>query len=35
VTIIAAVAFLGERLKPVQWAGLGGILVGMIAIGLP
>jgi drug/metabolite transporter (DMT)-like permease len=35
VTIIAAVAFLGERLKPVQWAGLGGILIGMIAIGLP
>ena len=35
VTIIAAVAFLGERLKPIQWAGLGGILVGMIAIGLP
>jgi drug/metabolite transporter (DMT)-like permease len=35
VTIIAAVAFLGERLKPVQWAGLVGILVGMIAIGLP
>ena len=24
VTIIAAVAFLGERLKPIQWAGLGG-----------
>ena len=35
VTIIAAVAFLGERLKPIQWVGLGGILVGMIAIGLP
>jgi DME family drug/metabolite transporter len=35
VTIIAAVAFLGERLKPIQWAGLGGILVGMVAIGLP
>jgi DME family drug/metabolite transporter len=35
VTIIAAVAFLGERLKPIQWAGLGGILVGMISIGLP
>ena len=35
VTMIAAVAFLGERLKPIQWAGLGGILVGMIAIGLP
>jgi drug/metabolite transporter (DMT)-like permease len=35
VTIVAAVAFLGERLKPIQWVGLGGILVGMVAIGLP
>ncbi len=35
VTIIVAVAFLGERLKPVQWLGLGGVLVGMIAIGIP
>lgn len=35
VTIIVAVAFLGERLKPVQWIGLAGVLVGMIAIGLP
>lgn len=35
VTIIVAVAFLGERLKPVQWVGLGGVLVGMVAIGLP
>jgi uncharacterized membrane protein len=35
VTIIVAVAFLGERLKPVQWLGLGGVLFGMIAIGLP
>jgi drug/metabolite transporter (DMT)-like permease len=35
VTIVVAVAFLGERLKPVQWFGLGGVLVGMIAIGLP
>ena len=35
VTIVVAVAFLGERLKPVQWLGLGGVLVGMIAIGLP
>ena len=26
VTIIVAVAFLGERLKPVQWVGLAGIL---------
>jgi drug/metabolite transporter (DMT)-like permease len=35
VTIVVAVAFLGERLKPIQWLGLGGVLVGMIAIGLP
>ena len=35
VTIIFAVAFLGERLKPVQWLGLAGVLAGMIAIGLP
>lgn len=35
VTIVVAVAFLGERLKPVQWLGLAGVLVGMIAIGLP
>ncbi len=35
VTIIVAVAFLGERLKPIQWVGLAGVLVGMIAIGVP
>jgi drug/metabolite transporter (DMT)-like permease len=35
VTIVAAVAFLGERLRPIQWLGLAGILVGMIAIALP
>ncbi len=35
VTIVFAVAFLGERLKPIQWAGLAGVLAGMIAIGLP
>lgn len=35
VTIIVAVAFLGERLKAVQWIGLAGVLVGMLAIGLP
>ena len=35
VTIIAAVAFLGERLRPIQWIGLTGVLAGMIAIGLP
>lgn len=35
VTIVVAVAMLGERLRPIQWVGLTGILVGMIAIGLP
>lgn len=35
ITIIVAVVFMGERLKPIQWVGLGGVLVGMIAIGLP
>lgn len=35
VTIVVAVAFLGERLKPVQWIGLAGVFAGMIAIGLP
>jgi drug/metabolite transporter (DMT)-like permease len=35
VTIVVAVAFLGERLKPIQWLGLAGVLVGMIGIGLP
>lgn len=35
VTILVAVAFLGERLKPVQWVGLGGVAIGMVAIGLP
>ena len=35
VTILVAVAFLGERLKPIQWVGLAGILVGMVAIAIP
>ena len=35
ITIIVAVAFLGERLRPVQWLGLGGVAVGMVAIALP
>jgi drug/metabolite transporter (DMT)-like permease len=35
VTILVAVALLGERLKPIQWFGLSGVLVGMIAIALP
>ncbi len=35
VTIIAAVAFMGERLRRIQWVGLAFVLAGMIAIGLP
>jgi drug/metabolite transporter (DMT)-like permease len=35
VTIVVAVAFLGERLRPIQWLGLAGVLAGMVAIGLP
>ena len=35
VTIMVAVAFLGERLRPVQWVGLLGILTGMICIAIP
>ena len=35
VTIIVAVALLGERLRPVQWFGLAGILIGMVAIAIP
>ena len=35
VTILAAVAFLGERMKPIQWFGVAGVAIGMIAIALP
>ena len=35
VTIMVAVAFLGERLRPIQWIGLAGILTGMVCIALP
>jgi drug/metabolite transporter (DMT)-like permease len=35
VTIIIAVAFLGERLKPIQWFGLAGVAVGMVLIAIP
>lgn len=35
VTILVAVAFLGERLKGIQWLGLVGVAIGMVAIGLP
>ena len=35
VTILAAVAFLGERLRPIQWLGLIGIAAGLVAIAVP
>lgn len=35
VTILVAVAFLGERLKGIQWLGLVGVAIGMVAIGFP
>lgn len=35
VTIIIAVAFLGERLKGIQWFGLSGVAVGMVLIAIP
>jgi len=35
VTILVAVAFLGERLRAVQWVGLGGIVAGLVLIAIP
>jgi drug/metabolite transporter (DMT)-like permease len=35
VTIVVAVAFLGERLRGIQWLGLVGIAIGLVAIALP
>jgi drug/metabolite transporter (DMT)-like permease len=35
VTILVAVALLGERLKRIQWIGLAGVGIGMIAIAFP
>ena len=35
VTIVVAVLFLGERLKPIQWVGLTGVLAGVVLIALP
>lgn len=35
VTIMVAVVFLGERLRPIQWFGLAGILTGMVCIAIP
>ncbi len=35
VTILVAVTLLGERLKSIQWLGLAGVAVGVVAIALP
>ena len=35
VTILVAVAAMGERLRGIQWVGIAALLAGMVAIGLP
>jgi drug/metabolite transporter (DMT)-like permease len=35
VAVIVAVALWGERLRPSQWLGLGGIAAGLVAVALP
>jgi drug/metabolite transporter (DMT)-like permease len=35
VTVVVAVALWGERLRPMQWVGLAGIAVGLVAVALP
>ena len=35
VTILVAVALLGERLRRIQWLGLLGVAIGMVTIALP
>ena len=35
VAVIVAVALWGERLRPSQWLGLGGIALGLVAVALP
>jgi drug/metabolite transporter (DMT)-like permease len=35
VTVIVAVALWGERLRPMQWVGLAGIAIGLVAVALP
>ncbi|HEX6868983.1 MAG TPA: DMT family transporter [Candidatus Limnocylindrales bacterium] len=35
VTILFAVAAMGERLRGIQWVGIAALLAGMVAIGLP
>lgn len=35
VAFLFAVAFLGDRLRPVQWLGLGALGLGVVLVGLP
>jgi drug/metabolite transporter (DMT)-like permease len=35
VAVIVAVVLWGERLRPTQWVGLGGIAAGLVAVALP
>jgi drug/metabolite transporter (DMT)-like permease len=35
VTVFFGVGWLGERLRPTQWAGIGLVLAGVVIIGLP
>jgi drug/metabolite transporter (DMT)-like permease len=35
VTVLVAVVLWGERLRPNQWLGLGGIALGLVAVALP
>jgi drug/metabolite transporter (DMT)-like permease len=35
VTVVVATLFWGERLRPNQWLGLGGIAAGLVAVALP
>lgn len=35
VVFLFAVAFLGDRLRPVQWLGLAGLAVGLVLVGSP
>ena len=34
VAFLFAVAFLGDRLRPLQWLGLGGLAAGLVLVGL-
>ena len=34
ITVFFGVAWLGERLRPTQWAGIGLVLAGVLVIGL-